>query len=87
MAHICGCGFYTISVYWNDSSIEDDAWIEKFDIFDKDWTVKYIYSTYFCIITMITVGYGDIYPVNVAEKIYIIFVTLFSCGVFAYCVN
>ncbi len=36
---------------------------------------------------MITVGYGDITPVTVSEKIYCIFITLISCGVFAYVVN
>ena len=87
MAHICGCGFYTISVYWCDKSIQNDSWIQMFKVIDKSWIVKYVYSVYFCIITMITVGYGDIFPINVAEKLYVIFVTLISCGVFAYCVN
>ncbi len=32
---------------------------------------------------MITVGYGDIVPVSMEEKIYNIIVTLISCGVFA----
>jgi hypothetical protein len=39
MAHICGSGFYTISVYWNDKNIENDAWIEKFSVSNKDWMV------------------------------------------------
>ena len=36
---------------------------------------------------MITVGYGDITPVTNKEKIFIIFITLISCAVFAYAVN
>lgn len=36
---------------------------------------------------MITVGFGDIVPVNIYEKTYVIFMTLVSCGVFAYAVN
>jgi hypothetical protein len=36
---------------------------------------------------MITVGYGDIYPVNDNERLFVILVTLLSCGVFAYSVN
>ncbi|KRX11104.1 Cyclic nucleotide-binding protein [Pseudocohnilembus persalinus] len=35
----------------------------------------------------VTVGYGDITPTNTREKIYCIFMTLISCGVFAYAVN
>ena len=36
---------------------------------------------------MITVGYGDIVPVNNNEKIYSIFAMLVACGVFAYTMN
>lgn len=36
---------------------------------------------------MITVGFGDIAPINILEKVYVIFMTIVSCGVFAYAVN
>lgn len=36
---------------------------------------------------MMTIGYGDIYPNNSAERIYVIFMSLFSCGLFGYSVN
>ena len=36
---------------------------------------------------MITVGFGDIAPITNSEKIYVIFMTVLSCGVFAYAVN
>ncbi len=36
---------------------------------------------------MITVGYGDIVPKSSYEKIYVIVITVISCGVFAYTVN
>ena len=36
---------------------------------------------------MITVGYGDITPISNKEKIYVIFMTLFSSCVFAYTIN
>lgn len=42
---------------------------------------------YFSFITMITVGFGDIVPVSDEEKVYVIFMTVVSCGVFAYTVN
>jgi len=36
---------------------------------------------------MITVGYGDITPVNTQERLFVIFVMLISCGIFAYSLN
>ena len=36
---------------------------------------------------MVTVGYGDITPITNFEKIFIIFITILTCGVFAYSVN
>ncbi len=62
-------------------------WIDKFDSVNDHWFSRYITALYFSVITMITVGYGDIIPKNTIEKIFVIFMTLLSCGVFAYCVN
>ena len=36
---------------------------------------------------MVTVGYGDITPKSTIEKLYATFMTILSCGVFAYAVN
>ncbi len=36
---------------------------------------------------MVTVGYGDITPINPYEKVVCIFTILISCGVFAYSMN
>lgn len=36
---------------------------------------------------MMTVGYGDVTPVNNQERIYVIFMTLLSSGMFGYVVN
>lgn len=36
---------------------------------------------------MSTIGYGDIYPVSVSEKIYVIGMLVIGCGWFAYVIN
>jgi len=36
---------------------------------------------------MSTVGYGDYTPVNIYEKMFIIFIMLISCGFFGFIVN
>ena len=36
---------------------------------------------------MITVGYGDIHPVNTSERIFGMFAVIISAGVYAYSLN
>lgn len=36
---------------------------------------------------MSTVGYGDILPINIYEKIYVILSTLIACGIFGYALS
>ena len=42
---------------------------------------------YFVVTTMITVGFGDISPVNEQEYLLCIITMLFTCGVFAFAIN
>jgi hypothetical protein len=36
---------------------------------------------------MITLGYGDIVPVNTVERMVVIVIAFFACGMFAYIFN
>lgn len=38
-------------------------------------------------VTMVTIGYGDIYPVNEYEKLYVIVVSFISCVLFGFSLN
>lgn len=52
-----------------------------------NWELQYIEAFYFSMVTMVTVGYGDVLPVTAAEKTICVVLMLVSCGIFAYSMN
>lgn len=78
-----------IACLWNllGKSSEGPNWLIAYGIQDESWYVKYITSIYWAITTMITVGYGDVKPINSNEKLFGIFTMLLACCVFAYTMN
>ncbi|KAL4499048.1 hypothetical protein ABPG72_016950 [Tetrahymena utriculariae] len=84
VAHIFACGFKLILNYQSD---EQETWIAKSNVFHKSWIEIYIAALYFAFTTMITVGFGDIVPYSLIERVYVIIMQLISCGVFAYAIN
>lgn len=85
MAHISGCGFYQMAMF--EEFYGRYNWVRDFGMDEMSLWDRYICSIYFTFISMITVGYGDISPISTNEKVYVIFFTILSCGVFGYCVN
>lgn len=64
-----------------------NTWIQTFNLIHEKWYYQYISSLYFAVYTMVTVGYGDIYPTNILERTLSILLMLLACGVFAYSLN
>ncbi|EAR84612.2 cation channel family protein (macronuclear) [Tetrahymena thermophila SB210] len=81
LAHMNGCIFNYVAKNL------DESWITKNNLKNSDWYVRYINSVYFSFITMVTVGYGDITPVSLQEKVFVIFMVVYSCGAFGYIVS
>jgi hyperpolarization activated cyclic nucleotide-gated potassium channel 2 len=85
IAHWIACIFYAIGASELDS--EPISWLTIANVQDDTVFDKYIISLYWAFTTMTTVGYGDVAPYTMVEKIYAMFSMLIACGVFAYVVG
>lgn len=86
LAHICACLWHYLGM-WEVKNGIYNSWLIVENINEENWTIKYIYSLYFSIVTMMTVGYGDISAKNPLECLFNIFIIIFGCGVFGYTIN
>ncbi|KAL4489861.1 hypothetical protein ABPG72_010760 [Tetrahymena utriculariae] len=64
-----------------------DSYLNKRLIYHNNWYEWYIQTIYYVVVTMTTVGYGDIVPSTNTEFVVSIGIMLFACGIFAYNVN
>lgn len=62
-------------------------WTYKLNHEIINWDDRYIYSFYFALTTMLTVGYGDIAPTTKLELVIVMMVQIFGVVVFAYVIN
>lgn len=86
-AHFFAC-FWNFLASWEINSLQSpNSWMQVIHIENTSWDVKYINSLYYSIVTMVTVGYGDICPQNHIEKGFSIIIIVISCGFFAYALN
>lgn len=79
VAHIFACFFHYLTLPGAAGDF-NESWITKFNFQDKPVNEKYVASLYFIVITMTTVGYGDIYGTNQAERLFAI-LTMLTGGV------
>ena len=70
-----------------DNTVRVDTWLEKRGIAESSWVTQYLNAIYFSIVTMCTVGYGDITPSSNLEILLSTLNILIGTGVFAYNVN
>ncbi|XP_062228605.1 potassium channel KOR1-like [Phragmites australis] len=92
--HTAACIFYYLATTLPES-MEGYTWIGSLQLGDYsyanfreiDLAKRYITSLYFAIVTMATVGYGDIHAVNVREMIFIMIYVSFDMILGAYLIG
>lgn len=64
VAHFCACMWSYLGRVEIESYGYRNTWLDFYHISDETWQIKYLYSIYYIAITSMTVGYGDIVPVD-----------------------
>ncbi|CAD8054277.1 unnamed protein product [Paramecium sonneborni] len=83
VAHFCACLWFLVGSTGNDQT----SWVVKNNIQNEPWHTQYLTSFYFSIVTMTTIGYGDITPLNLRERIFTICMTVAAVGIFGYSIG
>lgn len=86
VAHLCCCSWHYLAIYEIRRG-EERTWFELVGVRNSEWIVRYVHSLYYSIVSMVTVGYGDITPQNFTERLFAVGLIVLACGMFAYSVN
>ncbi|EAR88853.2 cyclic nucleotide-binding domain protein (macronuclear) [Tetrahymena thermophila SB210] len=82
LVHVACCIFLDIGQF--ESQQNQDSWLNKFDLDNSSIQQQYFSSLYFMVITICTIGYGDISPYTFNERLFIIIIAILSTNVTAY---
>jgi hypothetical protein len=85
LAHYLSCMMYYVGL--DEFRSTGESWLVTQNILDKDLITRYITCMYWATTTMIGIGYGDIAPTTINEKLWTMGMLVSSCGIFAFVVN
>lgn len=83
IVHCSACVFLLIGQYSDDTY----SWYITYKIADMSNMEAYVTSLYFCLVSLTTVGFGDINPQNIFERLFVIFWMLFGIAFFSFMIS
>ncbi|KAL4469022.1 hypothetical protein ABPG73_019790 [Tetrahymena malaccensis] len=81
-SHLFACGWI-----FTGRQNDQQSWIIKNNLQNSEWSDVYVRAIYFALVTMNTIGYGDITAINTEETIFCSIVMILACGMFGYSLN
>jgi len=82
--HACACFFFFLAAR-DDPQLTWLGLVPK--AIDQDLWGKYVVAVYWSISTLVSVGYGDLHPINTKEMIFTILYMLFNLGLTSYLIG
>ncbi|GJP57662.1 hypothetical protein CLOP_g15655, partial [Closterium sp. NIES-67] len=94
ITHVAGCFFYFLATTYPPDQ-EGSTWIGSLTLGDLQYTdfrdidlyTRYFTALYWSVITMATIGYGDVHPVNPREMVFAMVYISFDLVLSAYLVG
>ena len=86
MVHMLGCFWFYVAATAEEAG-EEVTWVMSYDggsAYDAPVSKQYVYSVYWSLTTLTTIGYGDITPTNMHERYYCLFAMLIGALMFGY---
>jgi len=85
LLHIVGCTYAIVALMTAQDHMT--SWINSQGIDDESVTTRYIAACYWAVVTISTVGYGDITPTNEAEVLATIILVFIGVSMYSYIIS
>ena len=83
MAHLLGCSFYALIDYQGLHI----GWAGEHHLADASLGSRYLICLYWALVTVATIGYGDIVPRTDLERLFVVGAIFVGNGIFAYMIG
>jgi K+-transporting ATPase A subunit len=84
MVHMMACMWYLIASF---EEFDYTSWVFAINLQDKENSYQYLVSVYWAIQTITTVGYGDVTPISLSEKVAALLWMIIGVGFYSFTIG